>query len=379
LSVVLLAGAGLLLRSFDNLHRTDLGFEPDNLTRFRLDLPSSRYGTLPAITGFHDALEDRLSAIPGVQSVGSAFGPPLSADHMTGDIAIDGQPLPSPGAETSASMHSVTPGHLGTYRLSLLSGRWIEPADAVESVPIAVVSETFAQQNFPGEDLLGKRFRAGASFGWGSPVWTIVGVVGDIPRSLTTAAEADVYVPLAQYGGRSMTITVRSRAGIVPIDAVRTIVRDMDPLLPLRSVGTVADAVDDQAAPTRFHLLALATFASLAVLLACIGLYGLAAWLVARRNAEIGVRMALGARGGQVVHLILAEGLRPAATGVAIGLLLVLALGRLVESVLHGVSAHDPLILAAASALVLAVTMSVALLPALRASRIEPIAALRTD
>lgn len=379
LSVLLLAGAGLLLKSFDRLYRTDLGFEMDNLTRFRLVLPSSSYDTLPEIIAFYQTLEERLAAVPGVESVGSAYGPPLGVGHMTGDILVDGRPEPEPGQAAYGAMHSATPGYLDTYRVPLLRGRWIEPSDGFETLPVAVVNETFVRLNFPNDDPIGQRFRVTADFGWGSPTWTIVGIIGDVPLSLTSAAESDVFVPLSQYGPGSMTITLRSRAGIVPVQPVRDIVRDLDPSIPLRSIETVQDALDHEIAPTRFYMLSVGTFAGLAIVLACVGLYGVVAYLVARRTPEIGIRIALGARRDQVVGMVLSQGVRPAFFGVAIGLLLTLALGRVVESLLHSVSPRDPAILGSVGLLILVVTFGAALLPARRASRIDPVSALRSE
>lgn len=379
LSVLLLAGAGLLLKSFDRLYRTELGFEPDNLTRFRLVLPSARYDTLPAIAAFYSTLEERLAAIPGVESVGSAYGPPLGFGHITGDVEVEGRVKPAPGDEIYASMHSVTPGHLDVHRLPLIEGRWIEPSDALGTTPVAVVSETFVAQVFPSEDPIGKRFRVTANFGFTAPVWTVVGVTGDVASRLRSRPEGDVYVPLSQFGPGSMTITLRSRSGVVPVQALTEVVHALDPALPLRSVSTVRDAVNEEVAPTRFYLVAVGSFAALAVLLACVGLYGVVAYLVARRTSEIGIRMALGARRGQVTGLVLSQGLRPALLGAAVGLGIAIAASRVAEAVVYQVSPRDPVVLGGATALILAVAVLAAVLPARRASRIDPVTALRTE
>jgi len=224
-----------------------------------------------------------------------------------------------------------------------------------------------------------KRFRVTADFGFAAPVWTVVGVAGDVSSRLTARPEGDVYVPLSQFGPGSMTITLRSRSGIVPVQALRDVVHALDPALPLRSVSTVRDAVNEEVAPTRFYLVAVGSFAALAVLLACVGLYGVVAYLVARRTSEIGIRMALGARRGQVTGLVLAQGLHPALLGAAAGLAIAIAAGRVAGSVVYQVSPRDPFVLGGATALILAVAALAAVLPARRASRIDPVTALRTE
>jgi len=380
LSVLLLTGAGLLLRSFDRLYRTDLGFEPDQLTRFGLALPSVSYDTLPKIVTFYETLEERLAALPGVEAVGSGYGAPLTPFGMTGDVHVEGRPVPEPGAETGGTMHPVTTGYLDTHRIMLLRGRWIEPSDRTESVPVAVVSEQFVRENFQGEDPLGRRFRVTADFGYGAPMWTIIGVVNDVQPGLTAEPRADVYIPHSQFGPGSLTVTIRTRPGAAPsFQTLRDLVRSLDTSLPLRSYETVLDAVHRETAPTRFYLTTVGAFAALAVLLACVGLYGVVGYLVARRTPEIGIRMALGARREQVVTMVLAQGVRPAAWGVALGVILALAFGRVAESLLFQVSPRDPLILSGVSALMVIVTLAAAFLPARRASRIDPVTALRVE
>jgi predicted permease len=380
LSVLLLTGAGLLLRSFDRLYRTDLGFEPDQVTRFTLALPYATYDSLPEVVTFYETLEARLTALPGVEAVGSGWAPPLTSWGMTGEVLVEGRPEPEPGTETGGAMHSVTPGYLNTYRIMLLRGRFIEPSDRTESVPVAVVSQQFVRENFRNEDPIGKRFRVTADFGWGAPTWTIVGVVSDIRRGITEEPRADVYVPHTQFGPGSLTVALRTRPGATPsYTTLRDIVRSLDPSLPLRSFETVDDAVHRETAPTRFYLTTVGTFAGLAVILACVGLYGVVGYLVARRTSEIGIRMALGARRAQVVRMVLAQGVRPAAFGVALGVILALAFGRVAESLLFQVSPRDPLIIAGVSALMVFITLLAAFLPARRASRIDPVSALRAE
>jgi predicted permease len=274
-------------------------------------------------------------------------------------------------------VHSVTPGYLETVGLPLLRGRWVERADGAETTPVAVVSEEFAARVFPGEDPMGQRFEVTLDFGFGAPTWTVVGVVGDVKRSLTDVPASDFYIPLPQFGPGSLTVAMRTAGVAVPLATIRDVVRGIDASLPIRDYETVEDAIHRQVAPTRFYLVAMMTFAGLAVLLACVGLYGVVAYVVSRRTREIGVRIALGARGREVVPMVLAQGLAPAVLGVGLGLVLALALGRAAESLLFEVSPRDPLILASVSVLLLVAASAAVLVPAVRASRVDPVIALK--
>ncbi len=377
LSVLLLVGAGLLLKSFDKLYKVEMGFQADNLTRFRLSLPFARYDNIGKIVVFYRTLEERLAALPGVVSVGSAYGPPLGSGNITGEALIEGRPTPGPGQELYASMHSVTHRYLETSGIPLLRGRGIEAIDGTGTLPVAVVSETFARENFPDEDPLGKRFEVTADFGYGSPMWTIVGIAGDVRRTLTGAPEAEAYVPLGQFGPGSMTVTMRTSGVIPPAGSIRDVLRAVDPGIPLMELETVDDAMREAVAPTRFYLLSMAIFAGLAVVLACVGMYGVVAYIVSQRGREIGIRLALGAQREQVVRLILAQGFRPAILGVLAGLALALALGRVVETLLFDVSPRDPLIMSSVVALLLVVAFAASYIPATRASHVDPAHALR--
>jgi putative ABC transport system permease protein len=380
LSLLLLVGAGLVLKSFDRMYRVDLGFTPDHLTRFGLSLPSAQYDSIDRITTFYSQLEERLAALPGVEAVGSVFAPPFGSTNMTGDVEVEGRPKPEPGQEEEGSMHSATPGYAATIGLPIIRGRWIEATDRASTVSVAVLSQQMADRVFHGEDPLGKRFRVSADFGYGDPVWTVVGVVGNVKRGVTSSLKPDLYVPLPQYGPGQLSVTMRTRAGMAPgVQQLRSIVHDLDPALPLRDLEPVTEAIAREVAPTRFYMLTLASFAALAVVLAAVGLYGVVAYLVSRRTREIGIRMALGARREQVVGLVLRQGVRPAVLGLIVGLALSLAFGRVAESLLFQVSPRDPLIITAVTLLLAAVSTIAVFLPARRASRVDPVTALRAE
>jgi putative ABC transport system permease protein len=209
-------------------------------------------------------------------------------------------------------------------------------------------------------------------------MWTIVGIAGDVRRTLTGAPRGDVYVALDQYGPGSMTVMMRTSADMVPgAGTIREVVRSLDPGLPVMGLETVADAMREAVAPTRFYLLSMAIFTGLAVVLACVGLYGVVAYVVSQRIREIGIRLALGAQREQVVRLVLKQGLSPAMVGVLSGLALALALGRLAESLLFDVSPRGPVIMAAVVGVLTLVTFAASLLPARRASQVDQAVALR--
>jgi len=381
LAVVLLFGAGLMLRTFAQLYAVDPGFETDRILRFTLSLPDATYPDLGSIRTFYRTLEDRIASRPGVEAVGSIYGAPLSPQWTAGTTFVEGRPDPAPGQEIGALMRPIGPGYVETMRIPILRGRDLEPADDRSDVPVALVNQVFARELFGDEDPIGKRVRVTVDFGYGSPYMEIVGVVGDIRgMSLTDDPTPEVYAPQGQIGPGYMTVSVRSSlppAGL--LDAVRSEVRRLDANLPLRSVETVEDAIDRQTAPTRFMLVMVSAFAGLALLLAAVGLYGVMAYLVSRRLREMGVRVALGARPGEITRLVLVGGLGPAIAGLAIGVLVSLAGGRVVEGLLYGVGARDPWTLVAVPVLLLVVAVAAVLVPARRATRVDPVTVLRAE
>jgi predicted permease len=380
LSLVLLVGAGLLLRSLDKLYRVDLGFDGTNVVRFTLGLPTLRYDSLPKIANFYNGIEERIAAMPGVISVGSARGAPMTSGNIAGEVRITGEPDPVRGQENYAAVRTATAGYLRTMGLTLLRGRWIEPTDRTGGPPVAVVSETFARQNFPGTDPIGKRIRVTASYGYADPEWEIVGVVRDVRRFLQGEVDPEVYVANAQFGPTTMTVHVRARGDAQAlIPALRDIVHAADPHLALSGVETVDEAIRNDARSTRLYLFLVSLFAGLAVTLAAVGLYGVVAYIVSRRTREIGIRLALGAPRMNIRRLVLAQGLVPAAVGIGAGLAVAIAGSRVMRSILYEVEPADPLVLVGVSALVLVIAVAASLLPARRATRVDPMRVLRMD
>ena len=381
LSMVLLVGAGLLLRTFAEMYRVELGYETEEILRFGLVLPASSYGELDEVAGFYRDLEERIAAIPGVAAVGSIFGAPLARAYVTGQILVAGRPDPAPADETYGALRPVTPGYLETMRIPVLRGRRLEDTDRDGSLPVALVNERVVRENFPGEDPIGQRLQVTVDLGFGSPELTIVGVVPDIrSQSITRGPAPEVYVSHAQFGAGFQTVAVRGQVGVQGLlGPIRSVIRAMDPNLPLRGVETVAEAVRREVAPTRFYLTLVGLFAGLALLLASIGLYGVVSYLVAQRTQEIGVRMALGAGTTGIARLVLLEGLRPALWGLALGLAASWGGARVVESLLFEVAPRDPVVFGGVPVVLLAIVILASLLPARRASRVDPVTALRAE
>ncbi len=381
LSVVLLFGAGLLLKSFEKLYAVDLGFETRGIVRTTLSLPSLRYGTLEEVRTFYRTLEDRLATLPGVESVGSIYGAPLGDAHTTSVVEVEGRQEPQPGQETYAAIRAVSPNYLETLRIALLRGRTLEPADDVGEVPVGVVNQAFVRENFPSEDPIGKKVRIKTDMGFGSPYWTIVGIVGDIrSHALVQSPVPEIYVPHGRFGPGYMSVNVRSPLGIeVLLPAIRAEVRILDPKLPLQNVETVAEAVGREVASTRFSLLLLGGFAALALILTAVGLYGMLAYLVSQRTREIGIRVAMGADKATILRMILSNGLWPALSGIALGLTISFAAGRVLEAILYEVTPWDPWILISVPAVILVTTLLSSLLPARRATLVDPVETLRAE
>jgi predicted permease len=378
LSLALLFAAGLLLRSLGELYRVDLGFAERDVVRFSLNLPASRYGDLGSVTRFYATLEEQLALMPGVESVGSVRGAPLAGGNVGGPVFIEGRPA-DPGREPYAAVRPITPGYMATLGLTILQGRGLQPSDNAGGEAVAVVNERFVAENFPNGDPIGARFDVMASYGFGSPTWTIIGVVRDVRRSLAGEPIAELYVPHARFGPGFMQVHLRGAdiASVVP--GIRAIVNALDPMLPVTGVETMRDAIRRDAGSVRFYLILLGGFAVLAAILATVGVYGVVAYVVGGRRREIGVRIALGARRSEIHRMFLWWGGRHAIAGVALGIAGSVLASRYLQSVIFNVRSLDPLVLTAAAAVVLATSAAAVILPARAATRIDPGAALRPD
>jgi predicted permease len=382
-SVALLIGAGLLLRTFTKLYAVDVGFRTESVLRFNVEAPEARYATLPEMAGFFRTLEDRIAALPGVEAVGSMFGAPLGRGRASSTVYVEGRPDPEPQDEIDSYLRAVSPGLIATLDIPVVQGRALTPEDdRPDAEPVAVVNQAFARRIFPGEDPLGRRVSLAMDLGWGEVGYRrIVGVVSDVHfDGLTIEPQLDFYVPQGQFGPESLSVHVRTRVEAASlVSAIRSIVQDLDPDIPIYRVETMEEAVTRLVAPTRLYVVLVGAFAAAAALLAAVGLYGVVSFVVARRTREIGIRQALGADRAGIVRHVVIQGMRPAVLGLVLGLAGAWGTARALEAVLFGVSPRDPVIFAAAAALLMAVTATATAIPALRASRLYPGEVLRAE
>jgi predicted permease len=382
LSLVLLAAAGLLLRSFAELRGTRLGFEKDGVLMFDLSLPAATYPDVDDWIRTFETLEARLREIPGVERLGSIFGTPMGSQRVNTEVDLLDREAPPPGQENHTMVRVVTEGYLDTIGAAIVRGRGIEAYDRRTSLSVVLVNERFAETYFAGREVLGQQVRLHASTGYDEDLArTIVGVIADIrSMSVMRAPEPEVYVPFAQMGADYLTLLVRARGNVESLlPAIRREIQSVDPDLPLRRIQLLTAAVDRSIGPTRFYFLLLSLFAGLAVALAAIGLYGVVSFLVSRRTREIGIRMALGARAGGVLRLVAGEALRPALAGVALGLGGTYFTSKALAALLYEVEPLDPAVLVSVSVLLLAVSVIAILAPAHRATRISPASTLRAE
>jgi predicted permease len=383
LSLMLLLGAGLLLRSFSRLNAVQLGFEKDDVLTFRLTLPSDPYDyDVERAERFFAALEDRVGSLPGVDAVASVYGSPLAGYGVFTSIHFLDRAPPPEGQEDDIAVRVVTPGYYEALRIPLVSGRKFEMGDRNGRARVALVSQSLRERYYPDQDPVGRRIRIDMNLGYGSEEpWTIVGVVGDIrSQELTAEPGPEIYVPHAQMGSRVMSVLVRMAPGAENVlPAIRREVRALDSSVPLRSVEMLEETVDRHLGPARFYLLLLAVFAGVAVTLAGIGLYGAIAYLVSRRTREIGIRMALGARRSDISRMVLSQGIRLALVGVGLGIIGAYFGSRVLRSLLFEVKPGDPVAFVGATLLLMSVAVLAILLPARRASSVDPVETFKSE
>jgi predicted permease len=375
LSLVLLLGAGLLLRSLAALQATDMGFSADGITVFTVSLPAARYPDDQVIPT-HDRLDAELGAMAGVTHVARISGLPLGPSENVRSFVRTDQPPPPPGQAPGALYRVVDAEYFQTMSIRLAGGRYFEATDRNGAQPVLIISRLMAEQFWPGEDPVGRSIRFS-----NKDTRTIVGVVENVrSQTLATQAAPEMYVPHAQTALRTVMYVVKGELPSAQVlSASRETVKRLDPRLPLIFPNSMRALVDEQLARPRFYLVLISLFAVLALVLAAVGLYGVVAFVVTQRTREIGVRMALGASQRRVVGLMLWHGLRPAALGMCVGLLLALALGRVVEGLLYQVRPHDPMTVVAVSAMLLVVVIVACAIPARRASSVAPAEALRSE
>jgi putative ABC transport system permease protein len=376
LSLVLLIAAGLLLTSFARLQRVEPGFAPDGVFTAQLALPPQRYER-DRLVAFYEQLYERLSTLPGSTSAALTDRVPLTGGQSPAPIAVMGRPLPPMSERPNANRHLVSPGYFRTLGIALRAGRDFDERDSARVPHVVIVNETFARQYFPGEDPIGRTLITGM----GQLPSQIVGMVADVrSTNLNTPPEADYFLPALQRPETFTNILVRSSVGPAAIGpAVREALRAVDPDLPLLQPQMLSARIAQTIAARRFALVLLASFAALALLIASLGVYSVMAHLVAFRTSEIGIRMALGASPGTVMRMVLGHGRRLTLAGVALGIVGGLAASRLLQQTLFEVDATDPLIYLAVSVTLLLVAECASFVPARRATRIDPVVALRSE
>jgi putative ABC transport system permease protein len=377
LSLVLLVGAGLLLHSFYRLLRVSPGFDPRNLLTMEYRVPKNKYPKGEQQWAFHREVVERVGHVPGVESAAVIRGLPFSGNGGSITYAVPDRPAPPKGQEPKALENAIDPNYLTTVGLPLVRGRNFDEHDTADSPPVVLVNRTMAENLWPGEDPLGKRLE----FPDVKVTATVVGVVGDAKQyDIAEQQRPQVYTPYAQNPHIFATLVVRSRVEPLSLtESVKKAVWAVDPEQPMWRIRTLEATLTQNVADRRFILSLMGCFAVLAVLLTALGIYGVISYSVAQRTHEIGVRMALGAQRGDVLRMILRQGMLLALVGVVAGVGAALALTRLMTGLLYGVSAADPLTYAGVAVLLAAIALVACLVPARRATKVDPMIALRYE
>jgi putative ABC transport system permease protein len=377
LSLVLLVGAGLLLRSFASLAKVDPGFRAQNVLTFGVSLPPANYRTQGQTSGFFHALLERVARLPGVSTAGAVNPLPFSGSNSSGSLKIEGYKVPAGGTPPHADQRVVSPGYFKAMGIPLLRGRLITDSDG-DGAPVAVVvDEDLAREYFKNQEPVGQHVRRGDE-GWA----TVVGIVGHVQHSAldNTQRKATLYWSYLQKPAQSMQFVVHTaRDPMRLVNGIQHEVARIDKDVPIFDVKTMDQRVAESLANRRFAAWLLAAFSSIALLLAAVGLYGVMAQSVLQRSREIGVRMALGARSGDVLRMILGQGAILVAAGLIAGTAAALGLTSLMKSLLFGVKPADPLTFGGVAGLLLIVALTAAYLPARRATRLDPVTTLRDE
>ena len=381
LAVVLLAGASLLLETYRNLQTDRLGFNSDHiLVSSFCCLDENHYRTQSDFSAYYTKLFQRLRELPGVESVSGIDSLPLRQFRGSGfPFEIQGRPVPLPGSEPAADLFFIEPRYFETMQIPILRGRSLADEDDLNSAPVAIINTSLAKRYWPDQDPIGQLLRP---VGEANPRWyRIVGVVADAKqRGLGTEPVPAIYRTYYQSLARYTFVLVRTRPDpLSTAAAVRDTIASVDRRLPLGAVQTLNQQLDQSVSAQRFSMTLLALFAGLALSLAAVGVYGVTAYMAVQRTHEVGVRVALGARPADIVRLLLGEGLRVGLVGVTVGVASALVLTRVMQNLLYGVGASDPLTFLVASAMLIAITLAACYLPVRRAAQVDPMVALRDE
>jgi putative ABC transport system permease protein len=387
LSLVLLIGAGLMIRSLSLLRGLNPGFDPSNVVTMTVVVPRTKYATPLQEVQFFDAALNRVQGLPGVESAGVIDDLPLDPSGSHQPIVIEGRPVTQMSEQPEVDVRLISPGYIHALRVPLRQGREFSAADTADRPPVVLISETLAQRFWPNENPIGKHLTM--TFSSGKPK-EIIGIVGDVKLDGldVTAPSATLYVPFSQLSvpaigtWNSFPMSLVVRAASQPtnlVSAVTNAIHEVDRQTPVVEVATMDQLMSNSVSQRRFNMLLFAAFAGLAVLLAAVGIYSVLAYAVRRRVREIGIRMALGAQISDVLRMVVIEGMTPTLIGMAIGVAGALALGRVLSTLIYGVQATDPLTFVGVSAILAAVALLASIIPAYRATRVEPVKALREE
>ncbi len=387
LSLMLLIGAGLLIRSLWMLRGVNPGFDPDHVITTFLSIPSTKFTTPQQQISFYDRVLQRVQVLPGVQSDGVIDALPLTGGGSLQPVQIEGRPIQAMADQPEVDVRLISPGYRSAMHIPLLRGRDLNDSDVAGRPGVILVSQSMARQFWPNEDPIGKRL---TMYFFPQMTREVVGVVADVKDDALsqTRSASMLYMPLGQMSATrdgewqsfGMSLVARTQADPRSvISGITGAVNEIDSEVPLLFVRTMQDTVDESLLQQRFTMLLLSGFAGLALLLAAVGIYSVLAYAVRWRVREIGIRMALGAQIRDVVGMVVADGLKPTCIGVAVGLVGALALGRVMSSLIYGVAASDPLTIAAVTLLLGLVALFASMIPAYRATRIDPLRALREE
>jgi predicted permease len=380
LALILLIGAGLMMKSMYRLLKVNPGFQSDRVLTMEMDLRTAQYSKSPARINFWQLLLEKVRVIPGVENAALGTAVPLTGSHNRGDITIEGIPVPEIGNYPHPDYHYISADYTTVLRIPLMSGRTFTDADTETAPRVGLINATMARRYWPKEDPVGKRFH------WGRPEWkdpwiAIVGVVGDTKLyGLSNPSRLEIYLPFRQEPPTDMYLTLRSAVDLASLSSsVRNAVAAIDKDQPVFSVITMRQLIDNSVSTPHLTLVLLGLFSGLALVLAAIGIYGVISYSVQQRTHEIGIRMALGAQRSNVLRLVVGQAVKLAALGIVIGMTAALGLMRLITSLLFGVSANDPLTFTAAALVLLFVAIVACYIPARRAIAVDPMNALRYE
>jgi putative ABC transport system permease protein len=377
LSVILLAGAGLLAKSFILAMHVDTGIRADRLLTFRLALPQAKYSSKQQAAAFYRDLMDRLRSSPGVDAAAAVSTLPMTGGMQSGAFEVEGRPKAADWVDTSVQYSRSTPGYFHAAGIPILYGRDFDAQDTDSSLPVGIVNDTLARRFFPGQDPIGQRYKDAYDGKWR----TIVGVAGSVKsQQPMNPPVPGLFCPHAQSPSNWMWITLRSRGDEAELTGMaRAAVQGLDPDLPLLKIRTMREVVSDSLSGTRLLMQFLAGFAVFALLLDAIGIYGIVDYSVRQRKHEMGIRVALGASYRNVIGLVLRKGALPAAVGVLLGLPVALAASGMLRALLYGISPRDLTVFAGVPVVLLIVALGASFLPARRAAKVDPIVALRCE